>query len=289
MTQQHTTLKVNWTIRLRRSVWRLLRIYFLVVLVFMLLENFFLYPAPKYPSGYWMHDGVEVQDVNFTSEDKTPLHGWLFEHPEPRGYLLYCHGNAENVSHLTYLMQQLRDELEYTVFAFDYRGYGRSGGSPHEAGILADGDAAHRWLLHHSGSKPDAIVLMGRSLGGAVAVDLAERHGARGLILENTFTTMPDVAAQVVWWAPVRWLMRTRYASIDKIRGYSGPLLHSHGTNDEIVPLAMGRQLFEAAGSSNKEFLEDSGATHNDPRPPAYFLKLQSFVRDLDESHASSI
>src|SRR5205085_4755871 len=98
-------------------------------------------------------------------------------------------------------LKLLRDRHQVTVFAFDYRGYGKSEGSPLEAGILADADAAQHWLAERLGLTPADIVVMGRSLGGGVAVDLAARNGARGLILQNTPTSIPDAAANLYWFA----------------------------------------------------------------------------------------
>src|SRR5262249_21902684 len=170
-----------------------------VLLLLLLLENALLYPAPKFPEGDWKAPFLDHEDVHFTSADGTKLHGWLAEHSNPRAVLMYCHGNGDCVGYLGPLMQELRDKHQLTVFAFDYRGYGKSEGSPSEAGILADGHAAQVWLAGRTIRKPTDIVLMGRSLGGGVAVDLAAKNGARGLILQNTPTSMPDAAAYMYW------------------------------------------------------------------------------------------
>ena len=148
------------------------------------------------------------------------------------------------------------------VLVFDYRGYGKSEGKPDEPGVLADARAARTWLAEKAGVAENRIVLMGESLGGAVAVDLAA-DGARALILENTFSSMPDVAAYHYPWLPVRLLMRTQFNSVAKIRSYHGPLYQSHGDRDSIVPLQLARRLFDAANEP-KRFLLVEGADHND-------------------------
>jgi fermentation-respiration switch protein FrsA (DUF1100 family) len=252
-----------------------------MLLVLLLLENMLLYPAPKFPDGDWKAGYLPHEDVEFTSADGTPLHGWFVEHENPRAVLLYCHGNGDCVGYLGPYLKELHDRHQVSVFAFDYRGYGKSGGSPGEAGILADADAAQKWLAERTGKSPSDIVLMGRSLGGCIAVDLAAKNGARGLILQNTTTTIPDAAANLYWFLPVQWLMKNRYDSLSKISRYHGPVLMSHGTHDTLVPHPLGQRLFAAIPSPNKQFISLEGAGHNDPEPSSYDAALNHFLASL--------
>ena len=256
-------------------------LYLAVVLVLLFLENLMVYPARKFPQGNWEPAGLGQTDVHFTSADGTPLHGWLVEAPRPRAHMLFFHGNGEHVADLPELLAYLRDTHHVSVFAIDYRGYGRSGGKPNEKGVLADGHAAHAWLMEHARLQPTDVVLMGRSLGAAVAIDVASTHGARGLIFEGSFTTMPDVASVHYPFIPVRWLMRNRYESIRKIGRYDGPLLQIHAIDDEIVPLALGEQLFAAAPSENKTLLKIPHRGHNDLWPTDYAEQLDKFLKSL--------
>ena len=267
-----------WYWRLRRVVTSCVCIYLVVLLLVFLLENKLIFPAPRFPSGEWKPDWLQYEDVEFTSSDGTKLHGWYLDHPAPKAYLLYCHGNGEHVAYVAPLADQLRSSLDVAVFAFDYRGYGRSEGSAHEAGILADARAAHTWLCERAGVAPDQVILMGRSIGGAVAVDLADEHQSRAMILESTFPNLPDIAARLLWWAPVRWLMRSQFNSAEKISRFHGSLLQSHGTSDEMIPLSYGRRLFDAAPTSDKQFLVHEGLGHNDYPPDEYYEKLRQFV-----------
>jgi len=178
----------------------------------------------------------------------------------------------------------LRDSLQGSVFLFDYRGYGHSEGRPSEAGCIADGVAAQRWLAKRIGVEPKQVVVMGRSLGTAVAVALAAEEGAAALILENAFPTMTDVAALHHPWLPVRWAMDNRYDSIARIARYQGPLLQSHGDSDELIPLAMGRVLFDAAPTRTKRWLAFAGLDHNSPCPASYYDDLAAF---LDQAGAA--
>ena len=257
--------------------------YLLVILLLLVLENSLIFPAARYPAGEWNAAACGARDVEFSSSDGVKLHGWLVEHAEPRAHVLYCHGNGDCVGYLGDYLRNLSRQHQVTVFAFDYRGYGKSEGSPDEAGVLRDSAAARDWLAQECGLQPDEVVLMGRSLGGAVAVDLAARDGARGLVVQSSFTSMPDVAGNLYRFLPVRYLMRTQFNSLTKIGNYCGPLLQSHGTADELVPLALGRRLFDAA-PGRKEFFEIKGGTHNDPEPPAYDSRLKVFLESLPRS-----
>jgi fermentation-respiration switch protein FrsA (DUF1100 family) len=221
-----------------------------------------------------------AEDAHFDSADGTSLHGWYFEHPQPRAHLLYCHGNGDCVGYLGSYLSRLSKEQQLSIFVFDYRGYGRSAGSPHEQGILQDGIAAREWLAQRAGIPPADVVLMGRSLGGGVAVDLAANGGAKGLVLQNTFTSLPDVAARMYWFLPVRLLMKNQYRSIDKIGKFNGPLLQSHGTKDSIVPFEIGHNLFTAAPGW-KELFTIPGGDHNDSEPTEYAARLEAFLKGL--------
>ena len=181
----------------------LLLAYLLIVLAMMFLENSLLYFPAKYPDGDWNPPGLVFEDAWFNAADGTELHGWFVPCENPRAVALFLHGNAGNMTHRDDMLRELH-RLGVAVLAFDYRGYGRSEGSPTEAGILADGRAARKWLAERAGIPESEIVLMGESLGGAVAVQLAAEAPARGLVLENVFCSLPDVAAFHYPWLPVQ-------------------------------------------------------------------------------------
>lgn len=256
-------------------------IYLCVVLLMMWFETLLIFPTWQIPAGNWSPDGFRYYNVEFLSEDGTRLHGWYFPCESPRAFVLYCHGNGEDLGHMGEYMNELREKYRVTIFAFDYRGYGKSEGKPHEAGLVADGRAAQRWLAGRDNIDPDQVVLWGRSIGGAVAVQLAADLGARGLILERTFTSLPDVAAGHYRWLPVRLLMRNRFDSLSRITEYDGPLLQSHGTDDDIVPYELGEQLFAAAASRDKRFVSMPGVTHNAPGTEEFDIEVSRFLERL--------
>ena len=217
-----------------------------------------------------------MEDAWFTAANGTKLHGWYARQEKPRAVVLLCHGNGGNITDRAEIIRALHDRVGVAVLAFDYRGYGKSEGKPDEPGVLADARAARAWLARTAGVTESQVVLMGESLGGAVAVDLAT-DGARALILEDTFSSAPDVAAFHYPWVPVRLLMRTRFDSAAKIRSYHGPLFQRHGDRDSIIPLELARRLFDAANEP-KQFLLVHGADHNAPRTPEYYDKLREFL-----------
>lgn len=191
--------------------------------------------------------GLEFSDVQLRTDDGETLHGWWLPHERSRATVLFFHGNAGNVSHrLDSLV--IFQALGVDVLIIDYRGYGRSSGKPSEPGLYLDAQAAWRWLTEVRGIAGEDIILFGRSLGAAVASELATRVDAAGLVLESAFTSVPDIGAEVYWWLPVRWLSRLEFDSAAHLRRTRLPVLVVHSTEDEIIPFHHGRRLHEIAG-----------------------------------------
>ena len=247
------------------------------------LEEALVFQPQPYPHGHWAKP-PGVEDVWFQSPDGVALHGWFAAARQPRAVVLYMHGNGGNLTDCREVLQVFRDGLNASVLVFDYRGYGRSDGTPSEAGVLADARAARHWLAVHTGVAEGDIVLVGHSLGGGVAVDLAAHDGARGLVLENTFTSLPGVAWSHFPLLPFGLIMHCRLDSLDKIASYHGPLLVKHGDADEIVPFALGKKLFEAANEP-KRFVSIPGGRHNDPPSREYLTALDQFLGSLPARH----
>ena len=205
--------------------------------------------------------GIGFEDVWLPAADGARVHGWWVPAPGASRAVLFLHGNAGNVSDRLETVEILH-RLGLAVLIIDYRGYGLSGGSPSEEGTYADALAAWRHLVGARGFAARAIVVFGRSLGGGVATWLAEREPPGALILESTFTSVPDVAARIYPYLPVRLLARTRYPSLERIRRIRCPLLVAHSPADEVIPYEHGRRLLDAANEP-KSFLEMRG-THGD-------------------------
>lgn len=219
--------------------------------------------------------GLDYEQLGLTTADDEQLDAWFIPAERVRGTVLFCHGNAGNLSHRLDSIR-LFHELGLSVLIFDYRGYGQSTGKPTEKGTYRDAAAAWQYLVEQRGISPEHIILFGRSLGAAIAADLATRQPAAGVILESAFTSVPDVAAQLYPWLPVRWLSRYRYNTRKKLADIHSPVLIVHSRNDEIIPYANGEHLFEAANEP-KLFLELRGG-HND----GFMVSGDSYIRGLE-------
>ncbi|MCE9551896.1 MAG: alpha/beta hydrolase [Planctomycetes bacterium] len=240
------------------------------------LDDPIVYQPARYPSGNWSPENLKFEDVFLEAADGTRLHGWFCPNESARAVVLVLHGNAGNLSHRQERMRLLQQRLGVTAMIFDYRGYGRSEGLPTEAGVLDDARAARRWLAKKTDIEEWQVVLMGESLGGGVAVDLAAQDGAAGLVLESTFTSLPDVAARQLPYTLAPYLMRNQFQSLEKIGNYRGPLLMAHGDQDSLVPLEQAHRLF-AAAHEPKRLMTIPDAGHNWRPTPEYIQALDEF------------
>ncbi|MCK5481725.1 MAG: alpha/beta hydrolase [Gammaproteobacteria bacterium] len=225
--------------------------------------------------------GLDFEPLTLTTRDNEQLDAWFVPANQARGVVLFCHGNAGNISHRLDSIR-LFHEFGLSVLIFDYRGYGQSTGKPTEKGTYRDADAAWDYLVEQRGIPPEQIILFGRSLGASITADLATRQTAAGVILESAFTSVPDVAAQLYAWLPVRWLSRYQYDTRKKLANIHSPVLIVHSRDDEIIPYSNGERLFEAANEP-KQFLELRGG-HNDGfmvSGKEYTQGLDSFIGDV--------
>ena len=172
----------------------LLIVVLILVGTLMWFEERFIFLPSRFPHGFWSEGDSLFEDAWFPSADGSHLHGWYLRHPDPEWVVLYCHGNAGNVTHRADILKKVQEHLDASILIFDYQGYGRSEGAPSERAALDDARAARAWLAAREGIPEDEIVIMGRSLGGAVAVDLAAKDGAKALVVESSFTSVPEMA-----------------------------------------------------------------------------------------------
>jgi len=267
-----------------------LAIFATMILLMALFERSLIFFPTRYPDGMWdtavaaRGSGCVIEDHFFTAGDGTRLHGWWCrrldassDHP----VLLFFHGNAGNLSHRADLLIELATRTPASVFVVGYRGYGRSEGRPKEAGLYLDARAAWKHLTEEVGIGAGLIVIFGKSLGGGVAVDLAMEAPAACLIVESSFTSIPDMAGAHYPFVP-KFLVRTQMNSVVKVPFISMPKLFIHSREDRVVPYRLGRELFEAA-TEPKRFYEVMGASHNETwlvGGDAYFEALSAFIDD---------
>jgi len=239
--------------------------------------------------------GLPYEDLHLQTSDGISLHGWYIPAPQPRGTVLFLHGNAGNISHRLDSIEMFH-RLGYSTLIFDYRGYGNSGGKPTEQGTYRDAETAWRYLTEQRNIPSCRIVLFGESLGGAVAAWLAAtsrdtllakpadcgsgceaaipapdasqrrvmaaRQKPAALVIASGFTSVPDLGQQLYPYLPVRWLARIRYDTREYLKSVTAPVLIAHSPQDDIVTFEHGRALF-AAANPPKQFLELAGG-HND-------------------------
>jgi uncharacterized protein len=246
------------------------------------IDELLLFFPSKYPNGDWSPKNLNFQDVYFEAADKTRLHGWYCPCQNARAILLMAHGNAGHVASRAAWLRYLQTKAKVSVFMFDYRGYGRSEGTPSVQGALQDALAARAKLCELAAIKETEMLLMGESLGGAIMVDMAARAAPRGLILQSTFSSLKDVAA--VHYPRLAWLVpQTKLNSLSLIPSYRGPLLQSHGDRDRTIPFAVGHKLFLAANEP-KELVTVANADHNDWLTEAYLQRLDQFIARVGQA-----
>jgi fermentation-respiration switch protein FrsA (DUF1100 family) len=205
--------------------------------------------------------GLDYEDVTLTAADGVQLHGWFVPSERPRAVALYFHGNRGNISQRLESLK-IFHRLRLSAFILDYHGYGRSGGRPSEQATYVDAQAAWDYLLKERHIAPANIIVFGRSLGAAVASWLIVRQRPAAAVIESTFTSLPDVAAETYPLLPVRWLTRFRYNTLENLRQAQCPVLIAHSREDAVISFQHGKRLYEAA-AGRKDFLEMMG-DHND-------------------------
>lgn len=225
--------------------------------------------------------------VCLTTEDGLNLRSWYFRASRDGApTVLFAHGNAGDIgNHLPFAKFLI--EAGYGLLALEYRGYGGNPGSPDEAGLIADGRAAFAFLKAQ-GIPDSNIVLFGESLGTGVTVQLAAEHPVRAMILRSPYTSIAEVAAIQFPYLPARWLVRDRFDSSAKIGLTKAPLFVFHGAADALIPLALGRALFDAA-SQPKTWLTVEGAGHNDVQTPEAEQAILDFLAQLPPAPAATV
>ena len=247
-----------------------------------LLDRYLVYfPERELLSDPGEH-GLAYEDVWIDTRDGVRIHGWLVLPPEDAGrrVVLWLHGNSGNLGNRAAGVSAMARALGSPVLIVDYRGYGLSGGSPGEEGLHRDAEAAFDHLAGRPEYAGRPIVIFGRSLGAAVAVRLATVRGAEALIIHSPFTSVADMARTMYRFLPVSMLVRARFDNLATIPSVRSPVLVLHGTDDEIVPVEMGRRVYGAV-TAPRHMVELEGATHNEPHHDpgeAYFDALREFL-----------
>ena len=258
---------------------RILQLLRAVVIAVAAFGLFLVWREPKliyYPDQQPFSTPAGITDLTLATSDGMQIHGWFVPAAGARVTVLLLHGNAGNISHRLEKIGLLH-EAGAEVCIIDYRGYGRSTGAPSENGTYRDAQAAYDYLTTIMHRAPRSIIVYGESLGSAVAVELATRVPVGGVVLEEAFTSVPEVGQKLFPLLPMRWLVRNRYDTIHKMDRLGAPLLIFHSRQDELFPYQYAERLL-AAAQGPKQLVELHGG-HNDAFWQSRVLYRQALVQ----------
>jgi fermentation-respiration switch protein FrsA (DUF1100 family) len=271
--------------RLMNLFLTLLIAYAIVLILLRVFESHFLFfpNSPGRLEGDWHPRTLPVQDVQLTAADGTKLHAWWIPNPNATFTFLAFHGNASNVPNRIPIYDFLHN-LPANVLALEYRGYGRSEGSPSESGIYQDADAAYQYLTTAQNIAPATIISYGQSLGTAVAANLASRKPVAAVILEAPFPSASAVARRALWFFPgIQLLVRSQLDTAARLKQITAPVLIVHCTQDPVIPFDLGQATY-AAANPPKQFLTIQSYCHEEASiiaPDRYRPALQAFLSTL--------
>ena len=254
-----------------------LGVYFFYCLHFYRIQPYLLY-FPQRPFEVKTKDrNIMQQEIAYRTKDGIPISALYVpvektELPGSGNVILFCHGNAGNIYQRIDSFNIFR-QLGLSTFIFDYRGYGKSGGKPTEKGTYLDAEGAWNYLVKKMKMNPGNIIIFGRSLGGGIASYLAEKYRPRALIIESSYTSIPDVASKFFPMLPIKWISRFKYNTRERLKGIRCPVLIVHSPDDELIPFHHGRILFETANPP-KKFLQIKGKHYDG------FLKSKNLYAD---------
>jgi len=220
--------------------------------------------------------GLPYEDVSIKTGDNLKLSAWYFPAPDPTHLIMYCHGNAGDIRDWSHAMPPFL-ELGFSVLLFDYRGYGKSQGKPSESGLYLDGESVWGWVEEKAEEEGIMAVILGKSLGSAVAIHVATQTPPSSLILDSAFTSMREIALTVTPWLPDT-MVPELYESLKIVPKLTCSTLVLHGRNDTLVPLAHGQALYDTMTCSKTLTIID-GADHNNVSNYSdYYVTIQAFL-----------
>lgn len=275
-------LKARWHRWKRIGIW-LIGAYALVVVAVFLGQNRLAFPGWTIRKP-WLGAPPKtvVEEEAIATSDGNTIQGWWLPEADwtpVKGAVLYMHGNGENLSSCGKALRNWRNELQVSVLGFDYPGFGHSTGAPDEQSCYAAAQAAFDWIVHEKGVAARDVVVIGQSMGGAMATEIASRQRCRMLLTSGAFTSFPDIAQQHYWWLPARYLVRLRFDNLAKMQRMVTPVFITHGTEDGTVPFTQGERLY-AGAASMKRFYPMPGHGHSQPDTSEFYRAVRAFLRE---------
>ncbi len=236
----------------------------IVVIIGMLyfFQEKLIFQSSTLPQNFEYKFQTKFEELFLTAEDGAVLNGLHFKAKNPKGVIIYSHGNAGELDSWGKFGETLAKRYSYDVVVWDYRGYGKSTGKREQQAMLDDGFLFYKYCtqLYADGE----IILYGRSLGGFFATHLAKSKSVKRLVLESTPATLLEVAKEKYPFVPIKWLLKYKFKNIENIAAIATPTYLIHGTDDDLVPFEHGQRLLELSKASKKEFFPIKGANHND-------------------------
>ena len=242
----------------------------------MSVENSLVY-HPRPAEEPYAAPPAPIQDVELQLADGTKIHARWAPYPDATGAVLFCHGNGGNIEGWGGTVREIWQQTKSSVLIFDYPGYGRSAGTPSEAGCYAAADAAYRWLTETAKVAPERLLIWGESLGGGVAVELASHAPHRALVLVRTFTSLPEVGEDQFPLLPCASFMANRFPSVERIGQCRSPVFIAGAEQDRLMQLRHSQRLY-AACTAPAELCVLRGLGHNDPLPIGFYDSLRTFL-----------
>ncbi|MBC8754911.1 alpha/beta fold hydrolase [Kordia sp. YSTF-M3] len=247
----------------------------------MMLLNFqeqLIFRSESLPQDHVYTSEVPFEELFLKASDGAVLNGLHYKQANPKGVLLYFHGNAQTLEYWGKWAEELSGRYQYDVVIMDYRGYGKSSGKRSHKAMLADGLLFYDYC--QTKFSATQITIFGRSLGGAFATHVVKERSVKLLLLESTFTSVYDIASKSFWFLPLKWLLQYPFQNNENIQQISIPTYIIHGTKDMVVPYEHGQKLYKKSGSGTKKIYTIEGALHNNlVTYPEYFQALDEILK----------
>lgn len=232
-----------------------------------------------------------VEEEKIATTDGNTIEGWwlpVADWTPEKGAVLYLHGNGENLSSCGKALRNWRNELQMPVIGIDYPGFGYSTGTPNEQSCYAAAKAALDWIVREKKVPVQNVVVIGQSMGGAMATEIASRQRCRLLVTSGAFTSFPEIAQHHYCSLPACYLVRSQFDNLSKMRTMETPVLIAHGTDDHTVPFAHGELLY-AAAAGQKRFYPVPGHGHSQPNSDEFYGAVREFLRETSSARVKEV
>lgn len=259
---------------LKRVSIAVIAVYLLLICMITAFQEKIIFRSETLPQDHVFTSSIPFEELYLKASDDAIIHGLHYQQAQPKGVILYFHGNARTLDYWGEWAETLATKYQHDVVIMDYRGYGKSLGKRSHAQMLKDALLFYDYA--HTKFTEEDITIFGRSLGGAFATHTATQRNAKQLLLESTFTSVYDIGKQRFWFLPLKWLLRFPFQNIQNVQHIEMPTHIIHGTQDAVVPYKHGQKLYKKSNSDNKQFYTIQNGAHND------LISFEDYFKVLD-------